>query len=183
MITLEQVINNFQKRKEMSEACMRKYLEEDQKTIRESNDPVERDKAMHGIMSYCYSYEHYNQQVEVDKAVLETRYQEMKNMTSALSKAFDCEWIDDISFAVTTKHERLSDFAYMLANWFNIKSTSGFTFGSSFTTHNGKTEHDLYLDITCTDDGRGLIVFKGLQPGLPYWVPRSFAEEYEKNTK
>jgi len=183
MITLEQVIKNFQKRRKMSEACLRKYLEADQKTIRESNDPAEREKAMNGIMSYCYSYDNYSQQVTVSNAVLETRYQEMKNITSALSKAFDCEWIDDISFAVTTKHERLSDFAIMLANWFGIKSTSGFTFGSSFTTHNGKTEHDLYLDITCTDDGRGLIVFKGLQPCLPYWVPRSFAEEYEKNTK
>jgi len=183
MITLEQVINNFNRRKKISWACLEKYLTEDQKTIRESNDPAEREKAMNGISSYYYSYNDHKAQLEIGDAVLETRYQEMKNMTSDLSKAFDCEWIDDISFAVTTKHERLSDFAYMLANWFNIKSTSGFTFGSSFTTHNGKTEHDLYLDITCTDDGRGLIVFKGLQPGLPYWVPRSFAEEYEKNAK
>ena len=181
MITKEQFIANYERIKELGIAFTTECIEEDKKIILTSDDPKEREKAMNDLSYNYYSYESREKGLDIKN--LEQKYNDVVNMTEELSKAFKCEWINDLEFAVQTNHERLSDFAIMLSKWFGITSTSGFTFSSSFTTHNGKTANGLYLDITCIDDGRGLLVFKGLNPSLPYWLPQSFVEKYEKNIK
>jgi len=181
MITKEQFKANYDRINELGKAFMDKCIENDKKIILTSDDPKEREKAMNDL-SYIY-YEYDNREKILDTKNIEQQYDDVVNMTEDLSKAFKCEWISDTEFTVQTNHERLSDFAIMISRWFGATSTSGFTFSSSFTTHNAKTANGLYFDITCTKEGLGLLVFKGLNPGLPYWLPRSFAEEYEKNIK
>lgn len=183
MISKEKYIEGAKRIENICTTYLAKCLREDQELVINGETPEIREKAMHRLLADQYDYDRHMAEVKVDLDYINVRYHDMVNITNALSKAFECEWVDEISFAVKTKHERLSDFAIMLENWFNIKSVSGFTFSSSFTTHNGKTEHDLYLDITCTDDGRGLIIFKGFSNRYPYWLPDKFIEGYEKFEK
>ena len=183
MISKEKYIEGAKRIESMSTTYLARCLKGDQDLVINGETPEIREQAMHRLLADQYAYDRHTKEVEVNIYDINDKYQDMVDITNALSKAFVCEWIDEISFAVKTNHERLSDFAIMLENWFSIKSTSGFTFSSSFTTHNGKTKHNLYLDITCTEDGRGLIVFKGFSNQYPYWLPHTFIEEHEKFEK
>ena len=171
MITKEQVIEGRIEVEKVAKEYLNKSFEEYEDKVLHSTDEEERVQNLRWLKSLCFNYEHYENQVKVDRAAIGAAYDDMISITNMLGKAFECEWISDTDFAVKTNHERLSDFAIMLEKWFGLKSTSGFAFSSSFTTHNARTEHDLYLDITCTDDGRGLLKFH-LGQYWPYWLPR-----------
>lgn len=179
MITKEQVIENYIEVRNISTAFMNTCMKEDKKVIINSNDPKEREKAMNDLCWVCYSYEERLRNLDDDVKKSESMYNDMLKIVDTLSKAFKCEWLSNIEFAVSTNHTRLSDFAKMIGSWFNVTSTNGFTFDSCFTTHNAKTVNGLALNITCTEDGRGLLVFEGLTPKRPYWVPRDFVDEEE----
>ena len=183
MISKEKYIEGARRIESMSRTYLARCLKEDQELIINGETPEIREKAMHRLLADQYDYDRHTAEVKVDLYDINDRYQDMVDMTNTLSKAFACEWIDELSFAVKTNHERLSDFAIMLEKWFNIRSVSGFTFSSSFTTHNGATEHNLYLNITCTKDGRGLLIFKGFSNRYPYWLSQKFIDEYEKFEK
>jgi hypothetical protein len=183
MISKEKYIEGAKRIEGMCTTYLARCLKEDQDLVINGETPEIREKAMHRLIADQYDYDRHLPEVKVDIRDINDKYQDMIDMTDALSKAFACEWIDELSFAVKTNHERLSDFAIMLEKWFKIRSISGFTFSSSFTTHNGATEHDLCLDITCTKDGRGLIIFKGFSNRYPYWLSDKFIEEYEKFEK
>ena len=170
MITKEQFIESRVEVEKVAKEYLNKSFEEYEDKVLHSTNEEERKQNLRWLTSLCFSYEDYEKQIKVNIAELEAAYNDMLDITQALSKAFNCEWISDTEFAVETKHERLSDFCYMLANWFGVQSTSGFTFGSSFTTHNAKTKNNLGLNITCAQDGRGLLQF-GLKPRYPHWVP------------
>ena len=169
-MTKEQYIERYVEIETKCKEYLNNSFKEYQEAILNATDPEEREKNLRWLKSLCFNYEHYESQIKVDKVYLGAAYNDMIHITETLAKAFECEWISDTEFAVKTKHDRLSDFCYMLADWFGIESTSGFTFGSSFTTHNAKTKNNLGLNITCTDDGRGLLQF-GLKPTYPYWAP------------
>lgn len=170
MITKEQFIAKYVEIEAKSKKYLNDSFTEYEKVVLNTTDPEERKKNLGWLKSLCFNYEHYENQIKVDKVYLGAAYNDMIHITETLGKAFECEWISDTEFAVKTKHDRLSDFCYMLADWFGIESTSGFAFSSSFTTHNAKTKNNLGLNITCTKDGRGLLQF-GLNPRYPYWVP------------
>ncbi len=183
MISKEKYIEGAKRLESMSRTYLARCLKEDQELIINGETPEIRERALHSFSADQYDYDRHSKEVEVNISDINDKYQDMIDITNALSKAFTCEWIDELSFAVKTNHERLSDFAIMLGKWFNIRSVNGFTFSSSFTTHCGATEHNLYLEITCTEDGRGLIIFKGFSNQYPYWLSRKFIEEYEKFEK
>lgn len=177
MLTKEQVIENYRRVAEISKAYMHECINEDKGILRNATDAEVRERAISDLCSFCYNYEERSNKLDV-KGV-DAMYMDMVKITDALSKAFKCKWISDTEFVVESNHQYLSDFAIMISTWFNVTSTSGFTFSSGLTTHNGKTLNDLYLDITYTDDGSWLLVFKGLTPQLPYWVSKDFAKNYK----
>ena len=171
MITKEQFIDSRVEVEKIAKGYLNKSFEEYEDKILHSTDEKEREQNLRWLTSLCFSYDKYENDIKVDRAFLSAAYDDMVYVTEELSKAFECEFVSDTEFAVKTNHKHLSDFAIMLEKWFGFKSTSGFTFSSSFTTHNAKTEHSLYVDITCTDDGRGLLKFH-LGQYWPYWLPR-----------
>ena len=183
MISKEKYIEGARRIESMSRTYLARCLKEDQELIINGETSEIREQAMQRLLADQYDYDRHLPEVEVDIRDINDKYQDMIDITDTLSKAFACEWIDELSFAVKTNHERLSDFAIMLEKWFNVRSISGFTFSSSFTTHNGATEHNLCLDISCTKDGRGLLIFKGFSNRYPYWLSQKFIDEYEKFEK
>ena len=180
MISKEEFISNYKNVEQVSMACLNSYIEEAREAIMNAKDDEARTAAVTMLERTCYDYMRKSHELLVNEERLSKAYDEMSNMIRKLNMAFECEWISDTELAVKTQHENLSDFAYMLADWFNVKSTSGFTFGSSFSTHNAATENGLCFAITCTPDGRGLLQFY-VKPQYPYWVSKAFIESYKKN--
>ena len=177
MITLQQFIDRKNEIAKVSNSYLNTEIEKYRNLAINSDDKAEREKAVDQIERIYYSMDRYLKSVEFERVDLEKMYDDMNSITHKLSEAFECEWLNDTDFAVKTNHESLSGFAWMLAGWFGITSTSGFTFGSCFTTHNGITKNGLYVDITCTaDEERYLIRFKGLEPKYPFWVSEKFVK-------
>lgn len=179
MISKEEFISNYKKVEQISMACLNSYVKEAKEAIMNAKDDEARKVAITNLERICYDYMRKSQEVLVNEERLSKAYDEMSNMIRKLNMAFEYEWLSDTELAVKTQHENLSDFAYMLADWFGVKSTSGFTFGSSFTTHDAATENGLCFAITCTSDGRGLLCFY-VKPQYPYWVNSEFIDSYKK---
>jgi len=171
MISKEQYLKNYEVRDEVIQKYLNEEYKKDYNTILYTTDLKERERALQDLESIRFYYNNFKEEQKLNQPEqLRLNYKDMEDMVDALNKAFTCNWVSETELEVITKHEDLSDFAYMLQDWFGVKSTSGFTFGSSFTEHQGKTKNGLYLRITISEKGFGLIRFC-MEPGYPYYIP------------
>lgn len=176
MISKEQYLKNYEKRDDIIQKYLNEEYKKDYNAILNLTGPKERERALQDLESIRFYYNNFKEELKLHlPELLRASYKDMEDMVDALSKAFTCNWVSDTELEVVTKHEDLSDFAYMLQNWFGVTSTSGFTFGSSFTEHQGKTKNGLYLTITISENGFGLISFC-MKPGYPYYIPDEIKE-------
>ena len=158
---------------EMTDYLNELYAEEKQAVIN-ADTPEAREKALNRFEVMCYQIENYDKEIAALKNTSSARdeYSDCENLSNALHNMFESQDVEDLEdgIAVRTNVRRLSNFANMLKAMFKVEPADMFTFNSSFTSHNGKTEHGHRIVITCDNQGRGVVKFN-LTPARPYWLP------------